>query len=175
MNELTRPSEWAYKHTSRPMGKWNVASSPPSARRAAYPADSSTPSKMYPRTFLMAATASAAAIYGLGETPDIGVTFYEHANFEGISFAVPSLGKCWSMPTQLKKTNVSSVKFFTDEVTCLVYSYNRLCLNPPMMNDLKASIRNLHDNEDGDQIRSVFCKRIPSQADENLPRGPDQS
>ncbi|KFG85182.1 hypothetical protein MANI_025541 [Metarhizium anisopliae] len=119
---------------------------------------------MYFITLFMTAVATAVSALDPGETPNIGVTLFEHRDWQGLSTTVPYLDKCYAVPKEFiegdEVTLISSIKFFTHEVNCSVYLYNANCLNPALYTNVSESIRNLHETDDGDQIRSIFCTRI---------------
>ncbi|QLI68737.1 uncharacterized protein G6M90_00g063130 [Metarhizium brunneum] len=89
-------------------------------------------------TLFMTAVATAVSATDPGETPNIGVTLYEHRDWQGLSTTVPYLDKCYAVPKE----------------------FNANCLNPALYTNVSESIRDLHETDDGDQIRSIFCTRI---------------
>ncbi|KAF5131065.1 hypothetical protein E5D57_007414 [Metarhizium anisopliae] len=101
---------------------------------------------MYFITLFMTAVATAVSATDPGETPNIGVTLYEHRDWQGLSTTVPYLDKCFAVPKDLSQ--------LTRQLS------NANCLNPALYTNVSESIRDLHETDDGDQIRSIFCTRI---------------
>ncbi|KAJ3474147.1 hypothetical protein NLG97_g9970 [Lecanicillium saksenae] len=106
-----------------------------------------------------ASTVSAAAI----ETRATGVTLYKDIFYRGISYEVPSLGRCWAVPQTLDR-QVSSIRVATSGTSCAIFR-NRFCLPPSLYAGIRSSIPNLHNIGIGDEIGSIFCSSF-SDADD---------
>ncbi|KAL7937309.1 hypothetical protein V8C35DRAFT_292155 [Trichoderma chlorosporum] len=108
-------------------------------------------------------TAVLAAAVSASEAADdstqaTGVTFFEHIYYSGHSFEVPSLNRCWTLPTTLAQ-KVSSVRFTSNGVSCALFR-NRVCLPPVLYAGLRESVPDLHLIGLGDEIGSVYCGSV---------------
>ncbi|KFX98785.1 hypothetical protein O988_04209 [Pseudogymnoascus sp. VKM F-3808] len=89
---------------------------------------------------------------------DIGVTFYDHTNWSGFSYTIPSVNQCWRLPGPLFQS-ASSVRFNTNDVSCALYP-NGFCLHPVLYRGLRESISDLSEIGLNDEVGSVYCLQI---------------
>ncbi|KID85809.1 hypothetical protein MGU_07117 [Metarhizium guizhouense ARSEF 977] len=107
---------------------------------------------------LTAVMATVVSAFPLEAAEDTGVTFYEHVNFAGYHYTIPSINRCWPMPQTISQ-KVSSVRFSRSGVSCAVFR-NRSCLPPVLYAGIRETIRDLHLIGIGDEVGSVFCSGI---------------
>ncbi|KAM3472643.1 hypothetical protein MY8738_008757 [Beauveria namnaoensis] len=107
----------------------------------------------------VASSASATPVAAEGASDSqvaaTGVIFYEHVNYRGFSYEIPSTGRCWSLPQTLRQ-EVSSVRFRSGGVSCALYR-NNACFPPVLYAGLRESVSDLHILGIGDEVGSVYC------------------
>ncbi|EJP64326.1 uncharacterized protein BBA_06708 [Beauveria bassiana ARSEF 2860] len=106
------------------------------------------------------ASATDAAQETTADTQNIGVTLYQHVNYRGLSYVVPSVGRCWALPAPLRG-EVSSIRFQTNDVSCSIYK-SPFCFPPALYAGLRQSVPDLHDLDLGDEVQGVLCAAINS-------------
>ncbi|TQV91179.1 hypothetical protein V2A60_009369 [Cordyceps javanica] len=110
--------------------------------------------------FLAVASAASAETVAAENASDAqaattGVVFYEHIHFRGFSYEIPSTGRCWPLPENLRQ-EVSSVRFRSGGVSCALYK-NNFCFPPVLYAGLRESVSDLHILGIGDEVGSVYC------------------
>ncbi|EHK24305.1 uncharacterized protein TRIVIDRAFT_219763 [Trichoderma virens Gv29-8] len=105
-------------------------------------------------------TAAIASVVSATQAADdgaqaTGVIFYEHTNYGGLSYQIPSTNRCWPLPQPLFQ-KASSIQFISDGVTCALFR-NRYCFPPVLYAGLQQSVPDLHDLGIGDEVGSVHC------------------
>ncbi|KAM3485607.1 hypothetical protein MY8738_001137 [Beauveria namnaoensis] len=104
------------------------------------------------------AAATDAAQETTADTQNIGVTLYQHVNYRGLSYPVPSVGRCWSLPAPLR-SEVSSIRFQANDVSCAIYK-TPFCFPPVLYTGLRESIPDLQNLGLGDEVQGIFCAAI---------------